>query len=304
MAIYAISDLHLSLASPKPMDIFGPAWENHAEKLRRNWERVVTDADTVLMPGDLSWAMRFPEAEPDLSFVADLPGTKILIRGNHDYWWQRQATSRIQRIVDRNMIFLQGTSVMVGDVGITGTRGWRLDWETAGGENGRKGEWEKGRAGDREKGRVGERGNGGRGDTETRRQDAPSPLEGEETGRLGSPSPLEGEGWGEGDNPHSAIRTPHSDKVLVRELAYLERGLQSIPESAKCRIVMLHFPPFDERLQPNDFARTLTKYSVDILVYGHVHTGLGLWLDGVVDGVRYYMVSADIVKFTPQLILP
>ena len=67
---------------------------------------------------------------------------------------------------------------------------------------------------------------------------------------------------------------------------------------------MLHFPPFDERLQPNDFARMLTQYSVDILVYGHVHTGLGLWLDGVVEGVRYYMVSADIVKFTPQLILP
>jgi hypothetical protein len=289
MAIYAISDLHLSLASPKPMDIFGPAWENHAEKLRRNWERVVTDADTVLMPGDLSWAMRFSEAEPDLSFVANLPGTKILIRGNHDYWWHRQATSRIQRIVDRNMIFLQGTSVMVGDVGVTGTRGWRLDWETAGGENGRKGEWEKGRAGDGE--------TRGRGDKESRGQDAPSPLEGEETGTHGAPSPLEGEGRGEGDNPQSK-------KVLARELAYLERGIQSIPESAKCRIVMLHFPPFDERLQPNEFARMLTRHSVDILVYGHVHAGLGLWLDGVVDGVRYYMVSADIVKFTPQLILP
>ena len=283
MAIYAISDLHLSLASPKPMDIFGPAWENHAEKLRRNWERVVTDADTVLMPGDLSWAMRFSEAEPDLDFVADLPGTKILIRGNHDYWWHREATSRIQRIVDRNMIFLQGTSVMVGDVGVTGTRGWRLDWETAdAGESGRMGE--------REKGRGGERGNGRKGDTET--------------GRNNAPSPLEGEGRGEGDNPQSEIRNPQSKRVLARELAYLERGIQSIPESAECRIVMLHFPPFDERLQPNEFARMLTRHSVDILVYGHVHAGLGLWLDGVVDGVRYYMVSADIVKFTPQLILP
>jgi hypothetical protein len=97
---------------------------------------------------------------------------------------------------------------------------------------------------------------------------------------------------------------PQSEKVLLHELIYLERGLQSIPESARLRIAMLHFPPFDEQLRPNEFAELLTKYSVDILVYGHVHLGLGSWLEGDVNGVRYHMVSADVVDFTPRLILP
>lgn len=244
MAIYAISDLHLSFAEPKPMDIFGPAWVDHADKLRRNWDSVVTDADVVLLPGDVSWAMRLSEARPDLDFVAERPGRKILIRGNHDYWWQRRATSRIQRIVDRDMTFLQGTSVMVDNTGITGTRGWRVDWEARGEQ---------------------------------------LPLH---PGSEGS------------------ISAEQSEKILRRELDYLVSGLQSIPESAELRIAMLHFPPFDERLKPNEFADLLKQCSVDILVYGHVHLGLGGWLEGTVDGVQYRMVSADVVDFVPQLIVP
>ena len=238
MAIFAISDLHLSLFSPKPMDIFGPAWEDHADKIRRNWLETVSESDTVLIPGDVSWAMRLPEALPDLNFIADLPGTKILIRGNHDYWWHRKQTSKIQREVDRDMVFLQGASTMIGDIGVTGTRGWRIDWETRGGD------------------------------------------------------------------PHaSRITDQEADKVLQRELAYLENGLSSIPASARLKIAMLHFPPFDERLQPNDFADLLKRHSVDILVYGHVHLGLGSWLEGSVDGVQYHLASADIVDFKPKLIV-
>ena len=267
MAIYAISDLHLSLASPKPMDIFGPAWVDHPERLRENWDAVVTDADIVLLPGDLSWAMRLSEAKPDLDFVAERPGRKALIRGNHDYWWQRQMTSRIQRIIDRNLTFLQGTSVVMDGAGITGTRGWRVDWEARGHDaNGRMGVWEYGS--------VGERENGGERPTSNAKH-------------------------------RTLNETPQSDeRILQRELAYLERGLQSIPESASPKIAMLHFPPFDERLQLNEFAHLLTQYSVDILVYGHVHHGLGSWLEGMVDRVRYYMVSADVVDFVPQLIVP
>ncbi|HUV04002.1 MAG TPA: metallophosphoesterase [Armatimonadota bacterium] len=271
MSIYAISDLHLSFANPKPMDIFGPAWADYAEKLRENWDAVVTDADIVLLPGDLSWAMRLSEATPDFDFVAERPGWKVLIRGNHDYWWHRQATSRIQRIVDRNMTFLQGTSVVMGGAGITGTRGWRVDWET--------------RGHDRETGRTGEWENGGQGSPSPRPADTPLPTLGE--------------------GMESAVRDPQwNDRVLQRELAYLERGLQSIPESASPKIAMLHFPPFDERLQPNEFAHLLAKYPVDILVYGHVHLGLGSWLEGMVEGVRYYIVSADVAEFAPQLIVP
>jgi len=244
MAIYAISDLHLSSVNPKPMDIFGPAWEDHAAKARENWDETVTDDDIVLLPGDLSWAMTLSEARPDLDFVAERPGRKVLIRGNHDYWWQRRATSKIQRIVDRDLVFLQGTSVLLGDVGITGTRGWRVDWEM-------------------------------------RSEGASSHVE-----------------------PGALPEEDRSGRVLRRELDYFERGLKSIPEAAGIKIAMLHFPPFDERLQPNEFAELLTRYSVDILVYGHVHLGLGGWLEGLVGGVRYHMVSADVVGFVPQLILP
>jgi len=258
MSIYAISDLHLSLFTPKPMDIFGPAWEGHAEKIKRNWLETVSESDTVLLPGDSSWAMRLHEAMPDLNFIADLPGSKVLIRGNHDYWWHRKQTSKIQREVDRNMTFLQGTSTMIGDIGITGTRGWRIDWET------RRGEGAMGRGGD------------------------------------GASGP-------EGDSAltdYGLRITDHSSLITQRELTYLENGLKSIPSSAQLKIAMLHFPPFDERLQPNDFAHLLVRYSVDILVYGHVHLGLGNWLEGPVDGVNYHVASADIIDFKPKLIVP
>ena len=86
-------------------------------------------------------------------------------------------------------------------------------------------------------------------------------------------------------------------------MTYLERGLQSIPDSARLRIAMLHFPPFDEKLEPNEFAEVLSRHSVDVLVYGHVHLGIGNWLEGVVGGVRYHAVSADLVDFTPQFIV-
>lgn len=244
MAIYAISDLHLSFVRPKPMGIFGPAWVDHPERIRRNWDALVRRDDIVLMPGDLSWAMRLSEARPDLDFVAERPGRKVLVRGNHDYWWQRQATTRIQRTINGNMTFLQGTSVVMDGAGITGTRGWRLD-------------------------------------VETRAEQAP-----------GQPA------------PDGVLDEEHSERILHRELDYLERGLQSIPESAELRIAMLHFPPFDERLQPNEFADLLSRYNVDVLVYGHVHLGLGGWLEGDVAGVRYHVVSADVVDFVPQLIVP
>jgi len=236
MSIYALSDLHLSFAKHKPMDIFGPAWEGHEERIRSNWEQTVAPEDLVLMPGDLSWAMRLPEARPDLAFVDALPGRKVVIRGNHDYWWHRKATSRIQREVGGTMTFIQGASVVVGPVGITGTRGWRSDW------------------GSREA-----------------RSECP-------------------------DEDQAA-------RIFQRELQYLENGLLSIPDSVSVRIAMLHFPPFDEKLRPNEFAEVLSRHSVDILVYGHVHLGIGGWLEGPVGGVNYRLVSADVVGFAPQLVL-
>ena len=87
MSIYAIGDLHLSTNSDKPMDVFGGNWEGHFEKIKSDWLAKVKEEDVVLIPGDISWAMKLDNALEDLKMLAPLPGKKIFIRGNHDYWW-------------------------------------------------------------------------------------------------------------------------------------------------------------------------------------------------------------------------
>ena len=122
MQIYAIADLHLSLTSEKPMDVFGEAWRGHAEKLERNWRERVQDDDLVLIPGDISWAMQLSAALPDLSFIGNLPGRKILLKGNHDYWWS--AIGRVRSNLPEGMRALQNDSIVEDGIGICGSRGW------------------------------------------------------------------------------------------------------------------------------------------------------------------------------------
>ena len=121
--IYAIADLHLSLDSDgrlaKPMDVFGGRWENHHEKISENWKKIVSDEDTVILTGDFSWAMR--SFENDFKFLTALPGKKILVRGNHDYWWN--ATTRLNEL-DENVFFLQNNFCRIEGFHICGTRGW------------------------------------------------------------------------------------------------------------------------------------------------------------------------------------
>ena len=94
MSIYVIGDLHLSFSADKPMDIFGYNWENHAEKIRENWMQNITEYDTVILPGDFSWAMYLEETYKDFEFLNSLPGKKILSKGNHDYWWTTLTSMR------------------------------------------------------------------------------------------------------------------------------------------------------------------------------------------------------------------
>jgi predicted phosphohydrolase len=122
MNIFAIGDLHLSFANPKPMDIFGENWTDHAEKIRKSWEAMITPEDLVLIPGDISWAMHLEEAKRDLDYLAALPGTKVMIRGNHDYWWA--SISKVRKALDPSIYALQNDSVTIGDVTIAGARGW------------------------------------------------------------------------------------------------------------------------------------------------------------------------------------
>lgn len=127
MALFAIADPHLGFGVSKPMAIFGSQWCDHDLRLEANWRSVVTDEDTVLIPGDISWGMNLAEALPDLQFLNRLPGRKILSRGNHDYWWASLA--KMERFCCENglnsLLFLRNNSLTVEpDWLICGTRGW------------------------------------------------------------------------------------------------------------------------------------------------------------------------------------
>jgi uncharacterized protein len=209
------------------MDIFSPEWLDHPERVARSWDEVVAPDDVVLISGDTSWAMKLEDALPDLDYVAARPGRKFLIRGNHDYWWGRDATNKIQRMIDPSITLLHGKGVVVDGFGIAGTRGWRLD-------------------------------------------------------------DIELEGPTQGDA-----------KIYERELMYLRRALESLPDGLTARIAMLHYPPFDLDLRPNAFRDVLEEFGVDILVFGHIHKGTSTFLEGDVGGIRYYLASVDHIDFRP-----
>ncbi|SFO03682.1 metallophosphoesterase [Proteiniclasticum ruminis] len=121
MALYAISDLHLSLSGDKPMDVFSEEWKNHDVRIRENWLKKVKEEDTVLLAGDLSWSMKLQGGKEELDFVAGLPGRKIIIKGNHDYWWG--SITKLNSMYD-NMDFIQNNFFSYEDYAICGTRGW------------------------------------------------------------------------------------------------------------------------------------------------------------------------------------
>lgn len=125
MKVFAISDLHLSTTEDKPMEIFGGAWENYFEKIRESWLSQVGAEDVVLIAGDISWAMTLENALKDIACFADLPGKKILIRGNHDYWWH--SLSRIRDALPENVFVLQNDAMKIGNFVFTGTRGWSVE---------------------------------------------------------------------------------------------------------------------------------------------------------------------------------
>jgi len=123
MKVFSISDLHLSGLADKPMDVFGGGWENHFEKIKEDWKAKVTDEDIVLICGDISWGTDLNEGLYDLQSLACLPGKKVFIRGNHDYWWN--GITKLRRAApDESFYFLQNDCVKFGDVVICGSRGW------------------------------------------------------------------------------------------------------------------------------------------------------------------------------------
>jgi predicted phosphohydrolase len=229
MAIYALGDLHLSHSVDKPMGVFGPEWQDHPAKIESMWNQVVTEADAVLVPGDISWAMTLQEAALDLEFIGRLHGTKLLIRGNHDYWWN--GISKVRAALPPNCIAIQNDATVFQDYAICGTRGWIL--------------------------------------------------------------------------PSHPKFTKDDETIYLREIGRLKMSLERAATTNKEIIAMLHYPPCGQDGEDTGFTQLLEQYHVKICVYGHLHGAAHRFAyEGVKNGVKYQLVSADYVNFSPVVVVP
>ena len=231
MKIWAISDPHFSFDTDKPMDVFGGNWENHVENFITNWNHVVSDDDIVLVAGDISWAMKLEDAKADLEALHKLKGTKIIIKGNHEYWWK--SISSVRSVLPESVKALQNDSIKIGNFIFCGTRGWSV----------------------------------------------PEPNK------------------------------PFSDddmKIYKRECERLRLTLMhmSTRRAEGDRVVaMIHFPPFNSKIEESEFTKIFEEFNVDTVVYGHIHDTSGrAVLEAKKNGVKYYLTSCDQVGMKPVLI--
>lgn len=223
MAIYAIADLHLSFSTDKPMDIFGDQWTDHAEKIKTHWLEKVNSEDTVLIPGDISWALTLEEAKIDLEWLHHLPGKKILIRGNHDYWW---STLKKMKSLYDDIDFVHNSYSVAEGYAICGTRGWVI--------------------------------------------------------------------------PNDSSFTEQDAKIYKREIHRMKLSLETAVKDGYTQcIVMLHYPPTNDKKEMSEMQELLSNYPVKHVVYGHLHTKhcWRLSLNGTHDDIEYHMVSSDYLNF-------
>lgn len=230
MSIFAISDLHLSTDEriEKPMDIYGGEWVNHAEKLKENWFKTVKPEDTVLIPGDISWALRLDEAEADFEWIAALPGYKVITKGNHDLWWA--STNKLNKLYgEKSMLFLQNHCTVAEDIVVCGSRGWTC--------------------------------------------------------------------------PGCDDFSEQDEKIYNRELVRMELSLKEAREMQNGRklLVMMHYPPTNDKFQPSGFTKIFEDFGVSLVIYGHLHgrDSYGRGFRGNFNGVEYNLVSLDYLKCVP-----
>lgn len=233
MRLFALGDPHLSFDRDgneyKPMGVFGEGWENHGHRLQENWLSAVKEEDVVLLPGDISWAMTLEEFQPDLEFLSQLPGRKIIIKGNHDLWWD--SLSKMRNLLPPGFAVLQNDSIVLADrLAICGTRGWQ--------------------------------------------------------------------------SPDQDFLDPHDAKIFQRELNRLKLSLDSVPPGVTEKLVMLHYPPVNYKLEKGPFIEMMQQYGVQICIYGHLHSyAIKNRLPEEQWGIRFHLVSADFLQFWPKLIM-
>ena len=206
------------------MDIFGPVWENYLEDIEESWNQLVSDDDIVLIAGDISWAMHFKDAVADLDYISRFKGHKILIRGNHDYWWK--GISGLRADLPNKVYALQNDAIKIGDVIICGTRGWVV--------------------------------------------------------------------------PETTHKSADDEKIYKREAIRLELSLKSaktLRENNEKIICMIHYPPFNSKVEDSDYTSLMEQYGVDCVVYGHLHSyDKKQKLVVEKNNIKYYLTSCDLVK--------
>ena len=237
MKIFAIADLHLSFKDYvdqsnidgaevlKPMDVFGEKWDNHHVKIYGNWIKAIGDEDIVLIPGDISWALKLEEAKYDLAFLDILPGKKILGKGNHDYWWQSQKRIR-EMLSDKTEILYNNSIALYDNLVLCGSRGWI--------------------------------------------------------------------------SPNETTFDDHDEKLYKRELIRLENSLNKAPKGRDI-IVMLHFPPVNNKHEKNELIELMESYPVKHCIYGHLHDySIAFRIEGVKWEIDFNLVSCDYLNFKPK----
>lgn len=221
MSIYAIGDLHLPGGIDKSMERFG--WINHKEKIFDGWNSKVEQEDLVLLAGDISWAMSMDNAQADLMEISTMPGKKVMIRGNHDYWWN--SLTKMSKAFPE-IFFLQNNCYHYQDVVICGSRGWLC--------------------------------------------------------------------------PNDRYFTAEDEKIYKRELHRLTLSLEAGKKSgAEQIIVMIHYPPTNDKMESSGFTDLFQKYEVEKVVYGHLHgpDSFKAGLKGRHEGIEYFLVSCDYTDF-------
>lgn len=219
MAVFIIGDLHLGFGVDKPMDIFGENWKNHHLKIQKDWLKRVKEEDTVILAGDTSWALRLNEIDADFNWISSLPGKKILLKGNHDYWWD--SISKMRKKLP-GYDFIYNSSIDIEGYTFVGTRGWAYS-------------------------------NSDPEDSDDRR-------------------------------------------IFKREVQRLKNSLQTVKGSLE-KICILHYPPFNLNNEKTEMNTVIEEAGIKNVFFGHVHSNFSNIRQGLIDGVRYKLISADYLEF-------
>lgn len=240
MSLYTIADLHLSTLDKtnKSMEIFGKSWADYMTRIENNWRHLISEEDTVVIPGDISWALSLSEAESDLKFLDSLPGKKILGKGNHDFWWctMRKHADFFEKHSIGSISFLFNNAHLVDDIIVAGTRGWYND------------------------------------------EDATNAPDNADFEKLTNRESLR-------------LRASLNEAVRLRE---------SAPDAEI--IVFMHFPPFWNGKASDGLIEILKEFGVKKLYFGHIHGNYTIAPSFVYDGIEMNIISADYLKFIPQIV--